>query len=711
MVRLGKVLGVAAVVTAVLLAAGWMLMPTAIERLAPDRIRAAASARGLEVRWSGLKWLPAARALELRGVTVVHPRGELSVSVVTVAVDLEFRPARVEAVGVVGAMDVSHAGAEGEGPERLGAGGVRVSVRDARLDVRRGEQGLARVRVEHAKLRGSRLEQAWVVVEPTDARLPRYVRAKVFQHDGALHVHPDGAEHLLDTDVPGLGHLRVEQARLWWDGRFEAEAVELERGSLRALARTVGRDRLGWAVRGARIHHGGRRLAEVTEGRYADGTVWALADVLGGSVEAAVSADGSLWLTGRDLDLRNLPLPPRIRARGRADVELSAASLDDDVLARAEVRVAGVELAWDAIADAPLTGMAAAFDGDLEWRDGRLALEDATLHIGPTRTRLRAWVDDALDDPVVSVRSETDPVDCQAALGAIPAALFGPYDRVKATGTAAPTVRLDWPVHRPGALSLKVRALVTACRITALDARASAWPEVEVSGRDDVEWLTQPFSLRVREGTTRPVFVGPASPGFVPLGQLPRYLGAAMYLSEEIGFYGGHGINRGLIQRAFRLNLEGGRFVYGGSTVTQQLVKNLFLTRRKTLARKFQEALIAERVALAVGKNRVLELYVNCIEFGPNVYGVGPAARFYFQKDARALTPKEAVFLAMIKPAPGRGAGMRRRGHTPERGTWWPSRAEEIFRRLVEHGYLTPAAAEAERPFHVIRWEDGRHAP
>ena len=104
----------------------------------------------------------------------------------------------------------------------------------------------------------------------------------------------------------------------------------------------------------------------------------------------------------------------------------------------------------------------------------------------------------------------------------------------------------------------------------------------------------------------------------------------------------------------------------------------------------------------------MLELYLNCIEFGPNVYGVGRAAWYYFGKDARTLTPREAVFLAMLKPSPRAGAWMKRRGHTPT-GSWWRGRAEEVFRRLVVHGYLSPAQAEAERPFHELRWEDGRY--
>ena len=97
-------------------------------------------------------------------------------------------------------------------------------------------------------------------------------------------------------------------------------------------------------------------------------------------------------------------------------------------------------------------------------------------------------------------------------------------------------------------------------------------------------------------------------------------------------------------------NVDRRAFVYGGSTIPQQLVKNLFLTREKTVARKVQEALIALRLAAAVPSSRILELYLNCIEFAPDVYGIGPAARYYFGVSPAGLTPRQAAFLAKRAP-------------------------------------------------------------
>ena len=143
--------------------------------------------------------------------------------------------------------------------------------------------------------------------------------------------------------------------------------------------------------------------------------------------------------------------------------------------------------------------------------------------------------------------------------------------------------------------------------------RASAhWPPVTIAEQElpdlaDVTWLNAPFRREVTEGLSERAqrFVGPDTAGFVPLAELPAHVGAVAYLSEEIDFYESRAINRGLVQRALRLNLTEGRYVYGGSTVAQQLVKNLFLSRQKTLARKLQEIIIASRMADVVPKSRV----------------------------------------------------------------------------------------------------------
>jgi membrane peptidoglycan carboxypeptidase len=126
--------------------------------------------------------------------------------------------------------------------------------------------------------------------------------------------------------------------------------------------------------------------------------------------------------------------------------------------------------------------------------------------------------------------------------------------------------------------------------------------------------------------------------------------------------------------------------VRGASTITQQLAKNLFLSREKTLARKVREAALTIALEATVPKQRLLEIYLNVAEWGPGLWGIGPAARHWFGKDARELTPREAVFLASVIPNPVRYHVMWERGATTEA---WDQRVNEVLLKLTSQGVLT----------------------
>jgi monofunctional biosynthetic peptidoglycan transglycosylase len=116
-----------------------------------------------------------------------------------------------------------------------------------------------------------------------------------------------------------------------------------------------------------------------------------------------------------------------------------------------------------------------------------------------------------------------------------------------------------------------------------------------------------------------------------------------------------HGIDLGCIRRAMAHDLEIGAPGRGGSTITQQVAKNLFLSGERTLGRKLEESALAWRLEARLGKRRILELYLNLVELGPGVYGLAEGARRWFGKDVAALTPDEAAQLAALLPAPRRG--------------------------------------------------------
>lgn len=152
----------------------------------------------------------------------------------------------------------------------------------------------------------------------------------------------------------------------------------------------------------------------------------------------------------------------------------------------------------------------------------------------------------------------------------------------------------------------------------------------------------------------RNIQVGEENPMFTPLSRISDYLIKSVLQSEDPSFM----LHRGFLPEAFResivKNYKERRFARGGSTISMQLVKNVFLSRDKTVSRKAEEALIVyliENLRL-VPKERMLEVYLNVIEWGPNVYGIGEAARFYFNKQPAQLNLQESIFLAGIIPRP-----------------------------------------------------------
>jgi len=148
--------------------------------------------------------------------------------------------------------------------------------------------------------------------------------------------------------------------------------------------------------------------------------------------------------------------------------------------------------------------------------------------------------------------------------------------------------------------------------------------------------------------------VSPENTDFTPLTNISEYLKKAILTNEDPSFF----YHRGFVTDAFKQsivkNLRTGKFKRGASTISMQLVKNVFLTREKTMARKLEEILLVYILEnnYLVSKDRMLEVYLNIIEWGPNVYGIGEASRFYFNKKPNQLTLSESLFLASIIPSP-----------------------------------------------------------
>ena len=163
---------------------------------------------------------------------------------------------------------------------------------------------------------------------------------------------------------------------------------------------------------------------------------------------------------------------------------------------------------------------------------------------------------------------------------------------------------------------------------------------------------------------------------FVPLGRISPDLQHAVISAEDGRFYQHHGIDWQEVQKVVDKDMEKGKLGRGGSTITQQLVKNLFLTTNRSLLRKGVEFTLAPAAEVILGKRRILELYLNVIEWGPGIYGAQAASQAWYNVPAAKIDRDQAARMAAILPAPLR---------------WKPVHMDaysaEILRRMSQTGW------------------------
>ena len=178
-----------------------------------------------------------------------------------------------------------------------------------------------------------------------------------------------------------------------------------------------------------------------------------------------------------------------------------------------------------------------------------------------------------------------------------------------------------------------------------------------------------------------------AQPDFTPIGELPETYKNAVVAAEDHRFYTHNGLDFLAIGRALWNDLCSLSFVEGGSTITQQLAKNMLFTQEKELCRKAAEVYAAWDLESKYSQDEILELYVNSIYFGSGCYSVGAASQTYFEKDAAQLNAWECAMLAGIPNAPG----VYDLNINPDLAA---QRQKQVVSSMVEHEYLTAEEAE-----------------
>lgn len=266
--------------------------------------------------------------------------------------------------------------------------------------------------------------------------------------------------------------------------------------------------------------------------------------------------------------------------------------------------------------------------------------------------------------------------DCGAVARSIPRALLPRLTDLELVGEMAFDARLALDFADPRGLELSVNGDLAACNVRSLG------PGIHPKR------LTRRFTHRPREpkrGTLSHIRLGPATRSFIKSEDLPELVKTMAWVTEDRRYFRHKGVRWDLIERALKLDLEKGYFVYGGSTITQQLVKNLYLDRGKTLGRKLEEAIIAWQMERVLSKDEILTLYVNLIEYGPDIYGIKQAARYYFDKPVEALDALEIAFIMGLKPYPHRGHAQWVRGELPP---WWIRRVRKVLTMTVARSDL-----------------------
>lgn len=225
----------------------------------------------------------------------------------------------------------------------------------------------------------------------------------------------------------------------------------------------------------------------------------------------------------------------------------------------------------------------------------------------------------------------------------LPKGLFYNLEGLRTEGTLSYHFRLDLDFGQ-------VDSLILESTLKAKDFQILAY------GNTDLRKMNEPFEYTVYEQgePVRSFEIGPANPSFRPFNAVSRYLPLAIMQSEDAGFFYHNGFIPSAIRESLIQDIKERRFARGGSTLSMQLVKNVFLSRNKTIARKLEEMLIVWLIESnhLTSKERMFEVYLNIAEWGPMIYGAAEASRYYFAKEPSQLNLAECIFMASIIPKP-----------------------------------------------------------
>ncbi len=361
----------------------------------------------------------------------------------------------------------------------------------------------------------------------------------------------------------------------------------------------------------------------------------------------AARVEGRVKLDDVSLALFAPALPPLPffqldRTRVHAQLSLKGQGLEA-MAATGEVSIRDLAFASEGLAKLPVGPVSVVARGDGTWTPARRELQIA--HADIEVLGLRASAMGVLAWPAGSYRVdskvELKKGSCRHVLEAVPVGLLDELSTVELSGDFAAQVAVHVDSAHLDATKIDFD-VQDGCRFGAL-------PPIL-----DLTRFMQPFTHRVLEpeGEIFEFETGPGSAAWTPIELISPFMLQAAVAHEDGRFFTHHGFAESEIAAALSRNLKARAFRFGASTITMQLVKNVFLHRDKLLSRKVQEAFITWWLEQHWDKRHILELYLNVIEYGPGLYGIRNAAWHYFGTIPMNLTPAQSAFLASILPSP-----------------------------------------------------------
>jgi hypothetical protein len=351
------------------------------------------------------------------------------------------------------------------------------------------------------------------------------------------------------------------------------------------------------------------------------------------------------------------------------------------------------------VATEPVAGLRvrAAARGEVDPQLGSVTVDTATLWINGVELSASGRLTRASERLAFDVVGALRPVHCGVLLQATPEALRDRLDGLVVDGVISGTIRLAVDTADVENLVLDVD-LRNGCRATG-------------RGLLDIERLHGAFTHRV-ELPDDEVFefrTGPGSGSWASLEEISPFLVSAVLTTEDGRFFQHNGFNIREIRRALIRDIESGHPRFGASTISMQLARNLYLYRRRTLARKLQEAVLTWYLEQNLSKEQILTLYLNVIENGPEIFGVRRAAMHYFGRQPDDLSAREAVLLAKLLPAPVRSH--EQTYEAGELGPTWNGRLDRALRVMRDRRMLTAEEYRAGLEQRIVFHRSGDSLP